>query len=431
MLRKISRNVRFRWILYLLGVYSMAVLVEFYSIAHQHDSSGGGIRMYIRLPSFDPPIQDVHLPGDTKPQDIKCIGWKKTKDCDPNGGLFDSIESCDTRIPLNESGYCLLKHRISKTPYRVMLMGCSTLKRQYQPISCASAYTFAKYSMRSVITTPDEAFEAIEPDSKGIIIALRRQQTLRAVTISIKYLRKHGCTLPIEVWYSEQVMLQDLMDDDVMFKSAPSNIELLKPFALYHTKFQQVLVLEAGYLLVQNATMLFESAEFRQTGAIFWPEKTRSDRDSLLWELVGLECTDTYEQESGQVLIDKAQHPRALDVLYFYTTDNSTDDSPTIRDFLSRDNDIFRIAWLRTKSTFRMIQKLPGSAGSYDAKSELFCNIGQTDVHHDLSGNVLSLHPKEISFNRFDWSHILSSIDQQHEPCIRIDANDKNLLRLK
>jgi hypothetical protein len=46
----------------------------------------------------------------------------------------------------------------------------------------------------------------------------------------------------------------------------------LKAYAILHSRFREVLLLDADNVAVTDPEYLFQTPEFRRTGAIFWPD---------------------------------------------------------------------------------------------------------------------------------------------------------------
>ncbi len=143
------------------------------------------------------------------------------------------------------------------------------------------------------------------------------------------------------------------------------------------SRFDQVLLLDADNFVLRDPTFLFDSSEMLANGAIFWPDYWRPghsvfniERASMLWELTGIPFVDMFEQESGQLLVDRRRHSRALDVLMFYARPNN---------LLYRyklvygDKDLFRLAWMRAGASFHMVPRGPGWAGQLGKKG--FCGM--------------------------------------------------------
>ncbi|KAG2518183.1 hypothetical protein BBO99_00007553 [Phytophthora kernoviae] len=157
--------------------------------------------------------------------------------------------------------------------------------------------------------------------------------------------------------------------------------------------FDRVLFLDADNVPVRDPSFLFESPEFIDTGAVFWPDFWHPSHtifnihgQSLLWEILDTPFVNSFEQESGQLLIDRRRHAAPLDLVKFYTFHRP---NPFTRLKLAYgDKDLFRFAWLKLKVPFHMVQTPPSVAGK--VINGTFC--GMTMVQHDSQGEVLFLH---------------------------------------
>ncbi|RLN54051.1 hypothetical protein BBJ29_003154 [Phytophthora kernoviae] len=109
-------------------------------------------------------------------------------------------------------------------------------------------------------------------------------------------------------------------------------------------------------------------------------------RESLLWEMLDQPFKNMFEQESGQLVIDRRRHAVPLELVYFYTF--HTPNHFKSLELVHGDKDLFRLAWLKLKSPFYMIQAPPAVAGK--GFNNTFCGV--TMVQHDTQGEVLFLH---------------------------------------
>ena len=97
---------------------------------------------------------------------------------------------------------------------------------------------------------------------------------------------------------------------------------ILKRFraaAIIRSSFREVLYLDSDNMPVLplvtapfNQTTIWDSKAFKRLGAVFWPDYWKTSADNPMWLIIGVPCRDEWEQEAGQILIDKSQH---LDVL--------------------------------------------------------------------------------------------------------------------
>ncbi|KAE9007298.1 hypothetical protein PF010_g10183 [Phytophthora fragariae] len=218
-----------------------------------------------------------------------------------------------------------------------------------------------------------------------------------------------NCRLPIEVWFRPDEMRKVTASIDPLHQLAASDsiggvtfreiddplaVEFAtKVHAIYHSAFDRVLFLDSDNVPVRDPSFLFETPEFVDTGAVFWPDFWHPQHtmfylgeDSLLWELLDLPFVDMFEQESGQLLIDRRRHAAAIELLRFFTFHRP---NPFVQlKLVWGDKDLFRLAWLKLGAPFHMIQHPPAIAGT--AINRYFC--GMTMVQHDAQGAVLFLH---------------------------------------
>jgi hypothetical protein len=205
---------------------------------------------------------------------------------------------------------------------------------------------------------------------RGIVICAGGARLFTCAWVEIALLRRHlGCTLPIEVWHigSGELgppmsgLLEELgvqvVDALAVARRHPvarlGGWEL-KAYALLHSRFREVLLLDADNVPVRDPAFLFEAPAYQASGALFWPDLVRLARDNPIWALTGLAFRDAPAFESGQIVVDKARGWRAL-VLAHWINQRSE----TFYKFLHGDKDTFQIAWLMTGQTFHVVAHMP------------------------------------------------------------------------
>lgn len=153
-------------------------------------------------------------------------------------------------------------------------------------------------------------------------------------------------------------------------------------------------MLDADVFALRDPTYLFDSPEFLETGAVFWPDFWHTGHsmfkvtsESLLWELIGIPFTESFEQESGQILIDRKRHERALHILMFYA--RPAHNLLWEWRLVWGDKDLFRLSLMRAGEAFHMVKRPPGAAG-YMVQGTKFC--GLTMLQHDPAGLPVFLH---------------------------------------
>ncbi len=246
----------------------------------------------------------------------------------------------------------------------------------------------------------------VQPD-RGIVICAGGVKYNPCAWVLVRLLRYLGCLLPIEVWHlgkfecdSQFAKLIEpygvrLVDALRVRKSHPHRRLRgwpIKPYAILHSRFEEVLFLDADNVPIRDPTYLFDCEAYRECGSLFWPDpdKYRTPRDSNLWQIFDVPYRPSPAQESGQLVIHKRRCWKALHLCNSYN-ENS--------DFFYRhvygDKDTFRFAWNRVGQPIRWIERPVSERLDY------------TLLQHDCNGNELFQH-------RFfhKWSFI------QNNPCI-------------
>mmetsp|Transcript_15042 Transcript_15042/g.38678 ORF Transcript_15042/g.38678 Transcript_15042/m.38678 type:complete len:579 (-) Transcript_15042:369-2105(-) len=284
-------------------------------------------------------------------------------------------------------------------------------------VRCADAPEFAAFAAASLAFSYPAAAEARQaqqdgdpaPAPRGIVMAIHDGLVVSAYAV-VRLLRHHGCALPVEMWafpgeltrrhaaYLDQlvgmpgVALREVAAGKAALCKDPKRCFAIKPYALFHTRFDQVMLLDADNFPVRDPTYLFDTPEFRDTGALFWPDFWHPrdtifqvHRANMVWELLGIPFVDMFEQESGQLLVDRTRHEAPLHLVMYYA---KPENLLWRWNLVWGDKDLYRLAWMRAGAAFHMVQTPPGAAGQY--MSKYFC--GQTIVQHDPAGRPVFFH---------------------------------------
>lgn len=229
---------------------------------------------------------------------------------------------------------------------------------------------------------------------RGIVICGGGFCYFTCAWINIRILRKQGCRLPIELWHLDYEMTdaarQELEKLGVRCRSFSEigGLRLrgyqLKPYAILHSGFSEILFLDADNICTRDPAYLFESAEFRNSGAVFWPDHWRTEESNPIWQVIGCAPSPGFEQESGQILIEKRQSWRALHLCCYFNRM-----SDFYYQLLHGDKDTFKFAWMALGSPFHMIETEMGQCGYQDQAGSF---IGTTMVQHDFDGEIVFLH---------------------------------------
>jgi alpha 1,2-mannosyltransferase len=356
-----------------------------------------------------------------RPPELRCVGWEQTDSCDLQATEAPTKNrGCDQFVRGGVGGYCVMENEATGQQVQVMHTACDTLHPSVM-LSCRHAGDFVDFQWEVVklaatlerekeAASDEKVLKTSEAGAREGILMVIYPKLLVSAYASIRALRAVNCTLPVELWYIETEVGSgsgaSLLDDipkKLQEEYGPLTLRSItdprvagfnsKVYAITRTEFEHVLFLDADNVPVRDPTFLFESPEFVKTGAVFWPDFWHPahtifniNEESLLWELLGMPYTDMFEQESGQLVIDKTRSSAALRMLSLFAFH---DPSLFSRYKLAHgDKDLFRLAWLKTKTPFHMVANPPGIAGTVrDAK---FC--GMSMVQFDTDGEVLFLH---------------------------------------
>lgn len=226
-------------------------------------------------------------------------------------------------------------------------------------------------------------------NGRGIVICGGGEKYLPSAWVCIHMLRELKCELPIELWQLFQGEVQPevqraLAQLDVACVDA-SEVRLrhparfiggweLKPYAILHSRFEEVLYLDADNVPVLDPTFLFDTPQFVQHGAVFWPDYGRLAPDRPIWRICGVEYRDEPEFESGQILLNKHRCWKALQLAM-----HLNEHSDFYYHHVHGDKELFHMAW-------RMLQQ------DFAMPPHPICSLRSTMCQHDFDGRRLFQH---------------------------------------
>ena len=187
------------------------------------------------------------------------------------------------------------------------------------------------------------AYPAHTFHGRGIVM-VAGGSILGSALVSISLLRQYGCTLPIELWHLQaelsshdaellaQFDVQPKVFEDFVSKAdlepIPSNVGLrvfqLKPLAMLYSSFEEVLLIDADNAPLRNPEYLFDAAEYRSAGALFWPDFWKTSPANPIWDIVHVDeqsGVKAFEQESGQIIVNKKQSWTALNLCVHFNSE--------------------------------------------------------------------------------------------------------------
>lgn len=213
-------------------------------------------------------------------------------------------------------------------------------------------------------------FPAARFAGRGIVVCAGGSRVFTNAYVLLSVLRRTlNCTLPIEVWHfgAEEIspaMAGLLAELDVELVDALPRIAAaaasvrdgwqLKPFAIQHSRFAEVLLLDADQVPVRDPAELFDWPQYQEAGAVFWPDVVELRETNPIWGALGLVPRRTISLESGQVLIDKRRHWRALSVVGALNAE-----AERLYRMIYGDKDTFLIGWQLAEAGFALVPHPP------------------------------------------------------------------------
>lgn len=211
---------------------------------------------------------------------------------------------------------------------------------------------------------------------QGIVICAGGPSLFTNAYVLVHVLRNAlQCRLPIEVWYFGRPELSPRMasllhrldvktvDATEQLAKHPAAIQdgwQLKVYALMASAFEQVLLLDADVVPTRDPACVFEWPEFKQTGAVLWPDLVDLVTESEIWPACGLAPRTVPSIESGELLIDKAKCWPALQAIL-----HLNENAEHYYRIVYGDKDTWLIGFLLTSSPYSLIPQRPAADGSW------------------------------------------------------------------
>jgi hypothetical protein len=191
---------------------------------------------------------------------------------------------------------------------------------------------------------------------QGIVICAGGARVFANCFVLLWVLRRVvGCALPIEVWHLGPEELSPAMRAllgefevrvvDALPLAHRAGAHLcdgwqLKSFAIQHSAFAEVLLLDADQVPVRDPAEVFAWPAYRDKGAVFWPDIVELLATNPVWNALDLPARQVLSFESGQVLVDKRRHWRAMCVVAALNQE-----ADRLYRMIYGDKDTFLIGW--------------------------------------------------------------------------------------
>lgn len=239
---------------------------------------------------------------------------------------------------------------------------------------------------------------------RGIVIIAGNEQTIMRVQMLLKALNRLGSQLSVEIHYYDQELNDTIQQNltslrpDISFidLSSPTNVVQVTPglidgrnyhfktAALLNSHFAEPLMLDADNIPIIDPVTLYDTPLYSEYGSIFWPDISRTRPTNPIWAITNTACTTTeYEQESGQLLVDKRRFFYHLLLAHFFASD-----AFYYGQILLGDKDLFRFAWHALKTRYGFPPKWVTSVGTLN--DGYYC--GHTFAQHHPDGRAAFMH---------------------------------------
>lgn len=177
-----------------------------------------------------------------------------------------------------------------------------------------------------------------QPGTHGIVTSAGGEY-FPVLLVSLRMLRRTGCTLPVEVFLATEDEWEDLMCDTILpalnarcvvmsrvtdagpLPFAFSKYQL-KIFAILFSSYENVLFLDADNFPATDPSFLFSARVYTEGGGlVLWPDYWGQTPSPHFFEVSGLKKEDLQRRptvEAGQVLVDKTRQGAMLLMSAYY-----------------------------------------------------------------------------------------------------------------
>jgi hypothetical protein len=205
---------------------------------------------------------------------------------------------------------------------------------------------------------------------RGIVICAGGPRYFTCAYLLLHMLRRAlACTLPVQIWHlgaselspAMRGLLADqgaeIIDAATLVERHPARINngwALKPYAVLHSRFAEVLSLDADAIPLVNPAQVFDWPEYADTGALFWPDRVDVAAENPVWAALGLAPRRKIGFETGQFVVDKSRswHSLALTVAL-------NNQSEQLYRMIHGEKDSFLLSFLLTGQIFHRIAGRP------------------------------------------------------------------------
>ncbi|TWT91909.1 alpha-mannosyltransferase [Neorhodopirellula pilleata] len=244
----------------------------------------------------------------------------------------------------------------------------------------SDATAFLRQSAADAISDlPDYPSNSFQ--GKGIVICAGGPTYFIQAWVNVRLIRHLGCSLPIELWHRDDAEMTPTMRSllepygvvcvnasDVARRVGVARLPgwAIKPFAIIHSAFREVLYLDSDSLPVRDPEYLFSDRSYRRSGSLFWTDRYRGETSAYgtvqpsAWQIMNVPFREEPECESGQLLVDKSKVWRELNLCLYFNQN-----ADVYYHYVYGDKDTFRFAWHRLGRAFNTVAFGPSSPPNF------------------------------------------------------------------
>ena len=243
---------------------------------------------------------------------------------------------------------------------------------------------------------PEDRFEG-----RGIVTCAGGRRYFTCAWVLIWVLRRvHRSTLPIQLWHLGRAEMSDAMrslleeeqvevvDAETVMHRYPARVAggwPLKPYAIAHSRFREVLFLDADTVPFVAPEVILDWDLYRRSGLLLWPDIIDLRESNPIWNTLGLEPRDCTSVDSSVIAIDKERAWQVLDLAILLN-----EHWQEVYKFLHGDKDTFLLAAILAGSHHNIIEHRP-FASDFDLVQR--DPQGDAIVHHRTASKWMLFGP--------------------------------------
>ncbi len=186
-------------------------------------------------------------------------------------------------------------------------------------MSASAARVAIEHTVHALATQPPKM------KGTGIVCCAGTRHFFHNALISLRHLRKYEPRLPVELWVGDSYSIPESNTEELErlniriiqtdSKHAPTMDWRLKAYALTHTQYRHVLLLDADSCAVSELDSLFKSPAYQSHGVMVWKDIVNMSDGDPSWKWFGLNADDHPLLDSGQLVIDRERHWKCVEFI--------------------------------------------------------------------------------------------------------------------